>query len=761
MQIASPQRLSQRERLGLLIEFYVLLDDGSGVTCLVSITPDPRGLLGVFADWLTLRAWNEVAAIDIGSSVHESAVFEVAQRSYDSAYEAEETQVLLRSRIVVATCTSAVLHTALTKGKVGKMYRPVDFATVIVDEAAQASEPDVVLPSLLAGQRVVVIGDHKQLGPVVPERSLCRAYMCALETPFIERMLKGGGSRLPSSTLLNVQYRMHASIRRFPSQKFYGGKLQDEASTPALPPLRCLWPSEEERVVFVDCQTSHAFGYVMDDGRRSTMPPALVEGNTSLKNEGEVQLVVEALLRLIRDGRCSTSDIAIITPYRAQQMQIRDALAQVVGEDACGRGAAPRPGGQKADSAAGARTSADALVLRLSRELSEARSKYEARMEALGDEEVVQRLIAVAPALASLLRGRHPVPVDKGGAACEESRLADGSCVGDSKMDVKAEVNHCVEAQLLRPVATAAVDPSVDFLVALQFDGGQMAVTEADCCSKLGLTAMAVDVRSEQVFEKLERVGVEYLVIGELVYGITRSMSISSIVHDMLRQDLHSLGDRRNQLRDVRAPGTPVHQSAVTAPTNEALSSPREFNQPELGRALADWFAKAEVTKDMVIFNAVGPAKRHSFQIGLRARRTLGCIATRGGALVRLLIGDRADAPAGLQWSNAAVDRGFTEAKQQQINAELASNFADALTSIQHPYKPFHSPVMVNDVPVSNAGGIGFLVPHDKRERQLPPEQRPLVQFEDAIHGRAARLRVTDASLQFEVTILNIHICGL
>jgi len=44
--------------------------------------------------------------------------------------------------------------------------------------------------------------------------------------------------------------------------------------------------------------------------------------------------VVEALLRLIRDGRCSTSDIAIITPYRAQQMQIRDALAQVVGEDA-------------------------------------------------------------------------------------------------------------------------------------------------------------------------------------------------------------------------------------------------------------------------------------------------------------------------------------------------------------------------------------------------------------------------------------------
>ena len=42
-----------------------------------------------------------------------------------------------------------------------------------------------------------------------------------------------------------------------------------------------------------------------------------------------------------------------------------------------------------------------------------ARADYEESMHALGDEEVIQRLVAVAPALAALLQGRHPVTVDK------------------------------------------------------------------------------------------------------------------------------------------------------------------------------------------------------------------------------------------------------------------------------------------------------------------------------------------------------------
>ena len=34
---------------------------------------------------------------------------------------------------------------------------------------------------MLAGYRVVVVGDHKQLGPVVAETNLCNSYVSALE----------------------------------------------------------------------------------------------------------------------------------------------------------------------------------------------------------------------------------------------------------------------------------------------------------------------------------------------------------------------------------------------------------------------------------------------------------------------------------------------------------------------------------------------------------------------------------------------------
>eukprot|EP00959_Pyramimonas_sp_CCMP1952_P193892 4054542-Pyramimonas_sp.AAC.1 len=69
--------------------------------------------------------------------------------------------------------------------------------------------------------------------------------------------------------------------------------------------------------------------------------------------------------------------------------------------------------------------------------------------------------------------------------------------------------------------------------------------------------------------------------------------------------------------------------------------------------------------------------------VDLRKHRTLGYIANRGGALVRVPIGAHADEPTRIQWPNAAMDRGCTEDKQRLINAEFAPNSADALTAAQ------------------------------------------------------------------------------
>merc|ERR1719324_1653399 len=56
------------------------------------------------------------------------------------------------------------------------------------------------------------------------------------------------------------------------------------------------------------------------------MTSTTTENNTSLKNVGEAKLVEEAYTRLLKQAKCRHSDIGIITPYRAQQEEIRDCL---------------------------------------------------------------------------------------------------------------------------------------------------------------------------------------------------------------------------------------------------------------------------------------------------------------------------------------------------------------------------------------------------------------------------------------------------
>lgn len=242
------------------------------------------------------------------------------QRHYDSAYESHETTVLKGSRVIVTTCDAACAHTSLCKNN---GQRTINFATVIVDEAAQATEPDVVLPALLAEQRVVIVGDHRQLGPVVPERNLCRAHQSMLETPMLERLYNMAGS-----TMLEIQYRMHPSIRCFPSRRFYESRLQDDIGLEQRLAARSIWPHPEERVTFIDSHHPHAFGMVTDVGYGRSMTATLIENNTSVQNEGEAKLVVEVYVRLLQDG-VAPRDIAILTPYRAQQQLIEKKLGEL------------------------------------------------------------------------------------------------------------------------------------------------------------------------------------------------------------------------------------------------------------------------------------------------------------------------------------------------------------------------------------------------------------------------------------------------
>lgn len=249
------------------------------------------------------------------------------QKTYDAKYERDELQVMQRSRVIITTCGASMSHQALRDQNQNLMA----FTTVIIDEAAQASEPEVVLPSLAATKRVVLIGDHKQLGPVITENHLCRAYVHALETPMLERLHDKNTTLTPPNTMLKTQYRMHPSIRMFPSARFYHSQLEDDVvvqqrqSAPS-----CIWTTEE-RVMFIDCVKPHSFGLLVDVGKGCTSRTFTTENNTSLQNLGEAEIIALLCRRLFSSGECEPSNVAVITPYRAQQEEIRARIERLPG----------------------------------------------------------------------------------------------------------------------------------------------------------------------------------------------------------------------------------------------------------------------------------------------------------------------------------------------------------------------------------------------------------------------------------------------
>lgn len=123
---------------------------------------------------------------------------------------------------------------------------PVEFNTVIMDEASKATPPEMLLP-LCFGKKSVIIGDHKQLPPMLNEKDFKealaelkheRAIKLAAEidqefvgTSQFERLIMNPKVPKSIAARLNIQYRMHPKINNVIKQ-FYASDT-DEGLEPA------------------------------------------------------------------------------------------------------------------------------------------------------------------------------------------------------------------------------------------------------------------------------------------------------------------------------------------------------------------------------------------------------------------------------------------------------------------------------------------------------------------------------------------------
>lgn len=183
------------------------------------------------------------------------------------------------------------------------------FDLVVIDEATQATEPSCLIP-LCHGQKVVMVGDHRQLPPTVKNLEAAKK---GLDNTLFERLAEN----YPEiKYMLNVQYRMNEKIMNFSNEQFYNNGLiaHESVKDHTLFDLRLninaisnklmeiLDPHEP--VVFVDTSQIAA---------RERSPV----GSTSKENPEEALLVQQMINNLMYAG-IKPEDLAVISPYKDQ-----------------------------------------------------------------------------------------------------------------------------------------------------------------------------------------------------------------------------------------------------------------------------------------------------------------------------------------------------------------------------------------------------------------------------------------------------------
>lgn len=217
------------------------------------------------------------------------------------------------------------------------------FDVVIVDETSKATPPELALP-LTLGKKIVLIGDHKQLPPMIDENDFMEALEKAgakdlveewsrkdFQTSQFEKLFLSAPSSIKTS--LDTQYRMHKQIMACVSQ-FYEGQKE-------LPNGLVCGIESEMDVPDFSLKASRHHGLkkepLIDPGVHAVW--VNVEGaeekvGTSYRNGEEIEAVKTVIAALTkaegfkeyREHFGEGEEIGVITFYLPQMLELRDKL---------------------------------------------------------------------------------------------------------------------------------------------------------------------------------------------------------------------------------------------------------------------------------------------------------------------------------------------------------------------------------------------------------------------------------------------------
>lgn len=153
------------------------------------------------------------------------------------APERAEDTVRDYATIVGATCQQSASKAMSSLKSLSDLdaSEEIEFNTVVVDEAARANPLDLFVPMAMAKQRIILVGDHRQLPHILePELeselqsrlSLNEEQVLAHKQSLFERLLiqlrrQESVDNIRRVVMLDTQYRMHPILGDFVSKQFY------------------------------------------------------------------------------------------------------------------------------------------------------------------------------------------------------------------------------------------------------------------------------------------------------------------------------------------------------------------------------------------------------------------------------------------------------------------------------------------------------------------------------------------------------------
>ena len=235
-----------------------------------------------------------------------------------NAYKKQDSEksigdILAEYPIIVATTTTIS----------NPVFEKLGTQTIIVDEASQMTEP-TVLSSLIEGNRFILVGDHKQLPPVVQSPKALKENM---GISLFERLAE---SNPGSIHLLTHQFRMNEKLVEFSNNRFYDNKLKSFDNLVKFQNLLELSNYKGDYSKF-SCpeiyDPKHPLIFVPVQG---------IFNHEKKYNNEEAKVVSDIITNFLKLGLTS-DQIGIICPYRGQVAEIRRNLSPTTTVDTVDR----------------------------------------------------------------------------------------------------------------------------------------------------------------------------------------------------------------------------------------------------------------------------------------------------------------------------------------------------------------------------------------------------------------------------------------